>query len=195
MKDIQMKDYQNVPTPDLLLLVILELSGGGSGLCVEATIKNITEVLKQKYGRDVTRTRVEQILKDLESQRLIYKKRGLLRDRRVLVFSLNPDYISREVFTIIKYSGQAVIYDDNYIGTIYDTQSPHKIDCDLLTGLDETYHKLKIIRDEYFNKEPLFSGAISSNKVPGFGDWRPESKKLIEDLGKALVTATSAPQK
>ena len=194
MKDIQMKDYANVPTPHLLLLAIVKLSGRGSGLCVEATIKNIMEVLKKKYGRDVTRTRVEQILKDLESQHIIYRKKGLLSDRRVHVFSINPDYISQVVFAVIRISGQAVIYDDNYIGTIYDTQSPHRIEYDLLTGLDETYHKLKIIRDKYFNKEPMSSGAISSNKVPSFGDWRPESKKLIEDLGNALVTAARTPQ-
>ena len=194
MKDIKMENFSDVPTRDLVLLALLKLSGRGSGLCVEATIKNIKEVLKRDYGRVVTRTRVEQILD--ESQGFIYGKRGLLSDGRVLIYGINPYKIGQELFTIIKNSEKAVVYGDKYAGIIYDydTQPLYKIEHDLQDEFDddEFYDKLKIIRDSYFNRD---HPAIKTDKMRGFNDWGPDSQKLIEDLENALWTwAKGAPE-
>jgi len=176
----------HVSTRDLVLLALLKLSGRGSGLCVEATIENIKKVLEQDYDRVVTRTRVEQILDDLENQDFIYGKKGLLSDGRVLIYGINPYKIGQELFIVIKHKnlGRAVVYGDKYAGTIYsDTRSPYKIERKLPDESDELFAELKKIRDNLFRDPPAID-----NKVRGFDDWGPDSQKLIEDLENALWT-------
>jgi len=191
MKDIKMANFSDVPARDLVLLALLKLSGRGGGLCVEATIKNIKEVLKRDYGRVVTRTRVEQILDDFESQGFIYGKRGLLSDGRVRIYGIKPYKIDQELFSIIKDSERAVVCGDKYAGTIYDTRFLYKIEHDLSDELDEFYDNLQKISDKYFNRNP---SAIETDKVRGFDGWGPDSQKLIEDLEDALWTWARAPQ-
>jgi len=169
-----MVNFSDVSTRDLVLLALLKLSGRGSGLCVEATIKNIKKVLKQDYDRPVTRTRVEQLLQDLESQHFIYGEKGLLSDRRVHIYRINPYKIDQELFTIIKNSEKAVVYGDKYAGTIYDTQSLYKIEHDLPDELDEFYDELPELP-----KLPTIKTISASNN-----GWFPDQldAALIEDL-------------
>jgi hypothetical protein len=198
MKDVKMVDAS---TRQLVLLALLKLSGGGSGLCIKMTVNNILKevnTLKEAKGHPpVTRTRIEQILQNLESQGFIYGERGLLSDGRVLIYGINPYKIGQELFTIIKNSEKAVVYGDKYAGIIYDydTQPLYKIEHDLQDEFDdddEFYDKLKIIRDSYFNRDPP---AIKTDKMRGFNDWGPDSQKLIEDLENALWTwAKGAPE-
>lgn len=180
-------------TRQLVLLALLKLSGGGSGLCVRMTVNNILKevnTLKEAKGHSpVTRTRVEQILQSLESQGFIYGKRGLLSDGRVRIYGICNHKICQESFTIIKDPEKAVVYGDKYAGIIYDydTQPLYKIEHDLQDQFDdaEFYDKLKTIRDRYFNRDPP---AIKTDKVRGFNDWGPDSQKLIEDMEQALWT-------
>jgi len=181
MNDVKMVDS----TRPLVLLALLKLSGGGSGLCVEMTVNNILKevnTLKEAKGhRPVTRTRVEQILDNLESRGYIYSERGLLSDGRVRIYGIRDHKICQESFTIIRNSEKAVVYGDKYAGIIYDydTQPLYKIEHDLP---DELFDGLKKIRDSFFDKDP----PANDNKVRGFSDWGPDSQKLIEDLEKAL---------
>lgn len=192
MKDVKMVDAS---TRQLVLLALLKLSGGGSGLCIKMTVNNILKevnTLKEAKGHPpVTRTRIEQILQNLESQGFIYGERGLLNDGRVQVYGIRNHKICQESFTIIKNSEKAVVYGAKYAGIIYDydTQPLYKIEHDLQ---DEFYDKLKIIRDSYFNRD---HPAIKTDKMRGFNDWGPDSQKLIEDLENALWTwAKGAPE-
>lgn len=171
----------------LVLLALLKLSGGGSGLCVDATIENIKEVLKQDYARERTRERIKQILDEFESQGFIYGEKGLLSDGRLWIYGIHPYKIGQELFTIIKDSDKAVVYGDKYAGMIndYDTLSLYKIEHDLPDELDEVYDKLKIKIDDFFNRDPP---SIETDKVRGFDDWGPDSQKLIENLENALWT-------
>ena len=181
----------DVPTGGSVLLALLKLSGGGSGLCVKMTVNNILKevnTLKEAKGqRPVTRTRVEQILDNFESRRYIYSEKGLLSDGRVRIYGIRDHKICQESFTIIKNSEKAVVYGDKYAGIIYDydTQSLYKIEHDLPDELDEFHDKLKIIRDRFFNRDPPAIEAVFSNKMRGFNDWGLDSQKLVEDLENA----------
>jgi len=180
----------DVSTRQLVLLALLKLSGGGSGLCVKMTVNNILKevnTLKEAKGHPpVTRTRVEQILQSLESQGFIYGERGLLSDGRVRIYGISNHKICQESFTIIKDPEKAVVYGDKYAGIIhdYDIQPLYKIEHDLQ---DEFYDKLKIIRDSLlFNRDPPAIETVFSNKMGAFNDWGPDSQKLVEDLENAL---------
>jgi len=187
----------DVSTRQLVLLALLKLSGGGSGLCVKMTVNNILKevnTLKEAKGHPpVTRTRIEQILQNLEGQGFIYGERGLLSDGRVRIYGIWNHKICQESFTIVKNSEKAVVYGDKYAGTIYDynSQPLYKIEHDLSDELDEFYDNLQKISDKYFNRNP---SAIETDKVRGFNDWGPDSQKLIEDLENALWTWARAPQ-
>jgi len=167
-----------VSTRDLVLHVLLKYP--------ETPIKPIHQRLVKDFHRKRTRTRIEQILKDLETQDIVIKERGV-KDRRQALCSINPDKIDIGFFTIIKDldGNHVVIYDDE--GTIFDTRFKYKIH-DLPDESDEFSDKLQKIRDEYFNRDPLTIETVFSNKTRGFNDWGPDSQKLMEDLENALWT-------
>ena len=151
---------KKVSTRDLVLHILIKYP--------KSPIKNITELLLEDFDRKRTRTRVEQILNDLERQGIVVKERGV-KDRRQVLCSINPNKIDSEFFTIIKdLDGNPVaIYDDE--GTIFDTRFKYKIEHDLPDELDEFYDKLKILRDGLFNDPPAID-----NKVSGFPDFNQE---------------------
>ena len=162
-----------VSTRDLVLHILLKHP--------ETPITPIHQRLVKDFHRKRTRTRIEQILKDLETQDIVIKEKGV-KDRRQVLCSINPNKVDIGFFTIIKDldGNPVVIYDDE--GTIFDTRFKYKIHNLPDTELDELYDKLKKIRDEYFNRNPLANETVSSNKVRGFDDWGPDSQKLLEDL-------------
>lgn len=168
-----------VSTRDLVLHILLKYP--------ETPIKPIHQRLVKDFHRKRTRTRIEQILKDLETQDIVIKERGV-KDRRQALCSINPDKTDIGFFTIIKDldGNPVVIYDDE--GTIFDTRFKYKIEHDLPDELDELYDELKIIRDRYFNRNPLPNETVSSNKTRGFNDSELDSQKLIENLENALWT-------
>ena len=164
-----------VSTRDLVLHVLLEFP--------ESPIKTIKKVLKKDWKRDISRTRIEQLLADFKRQNTVFKEKGV-KDRRLVLCSINPDKIDTGFFTVIKDSEKALVYDED-AGIMYNTRFLYKIKHDLSDELDEFYDNLQKIRDEYFKRNPL---AIETDKVRGFDDWGPDSQKLVEGLEKALST-------
>lgn len=156
----------------------------------ETPIKLIHQRLLKDFHQNRTRTRIEQILKDLETRDVVTRERGV-KDRRQVLCSINPNKIAIGFFTIIKDSdgNPVAICDDE--GTVFDTRFKYKTH-DLLDELDEFYDNLQKIRDKYFRRAPL---ALETSRVCGFDDWGPDSQKLVEDLEQALWTwAKSAPE-
>jgi len=158
---------KKVSTRDLVLHILIKYPG--------TPIKPIKSRLEKHFDRERSRTRVEQILNDLERQGIVVKERGV-KDRRQVLCSINPNKIDSEFFTIIKdLDGNPVaIYDDE--GTIFDTRFKYKIEHDLPDELDELYDELKIIRDRYFNRAPP-TIADANRWFPDYWD-----AALIEDL-------------
>jgi len=158
-----------VSTRDLVLYVLLKFP--------ETSIKAIKEVLKEDYGRNISRTRIEQILDDLKRQDIVTK----VKDGRLALCSIKPNKIDSGFFSVIKDSKKTLVYDE-YTGIIYNARFLYKIEHDLP---DEFYDELKKIRDECFNRDPP---SIETDKVRGFDDWGPDSQKLIENLENTLWT-------
>jgi len=164
-----------VSTRDLVLYVLLEFP--------ESSIKTIKEVLRKDWQRDISRTRIEQLLADFKRQNIVFKEGGV-KDRRQVLCSINPDKIDTGFFTVIKDSKKALVYDED-ARIMYNTHFLYKIKHDLPNELDEFYDNLKKIRDRYFGRNP---STIETDKVLGFNDWGPNSQKLMEDLENALWT-------
>jgi len=170
-----------VSTRDLVLHILFEFP--------ESPIKTIKEVLRKYWQRDISRTRIEQLLADFKRQNIVFKETGL-KDRRQVLCSINPDKIDTGFFTVIKDSKKTLVYDED-AGIMYNTRFLYKIKHDLPNELDEFYDNLQKINDKYFNRN---SSAIETDKVLGFNDWGPDSQKLVEDIEKALWTWARAPQ-
>lgn len=167
-----------VSTGDLVLHILLEFP--------ESPIKTIKEILKKDWKRDISRTRIEQLLADFKRQNIVFKERGV-KDRRLVLCSINPDKIDSGFFTVIKDSEKALVYDED-AGVMYSTRFLYKIKHDLSDELDGFYDNLQKIRDKY-SKRNL--PTIETDKVRCFNDWGPDSQKLTEGLEKALWTSAT----
>ena len=158
-----MKKLSKVETRDLVLHILLKYP--------KTPIKPINERLEKQFHRKIkSRTRIEQILNDLERQDIVIKERGV-KDRRQVLCSINPNKIDIGFFTIIKDLDGNPIVIYNGEGTIFDTRFKYKIEHDL-PELDDEIHL------------PELPPAIETDKVRGFPSYC--DAKLIEDLGNTI---------
>jgi hypothetical protein len=107
----------------LVLAAISKLSGRGGRLSVDATVDSIQRVLKDSYKKDLTRREIEYVLQDLQKRGFIYKKGGLLKDGKSVLYGITPSKITHEAFTVIKIDSERAYVHDGHEGKVYDPPS------------------------------------------------------------------------
>ena len=110
------KNWSHSPTWLLTVSAIANLS---YGISIDATFHGIKETLKTRYGKNLTREQVENVLRFLEKEGIIFKKRGLLRDRRLVLYGLNSKKVVQEILTIIKVDSEKFYVDPVNIESLF----------------------------------------------------------------------------
>lgn len=120
------ENLPHIPSPILVLAAIVKLHDlrkGYSQRGVLATRGHIQQVLEKIYHRKLGLKWIDDILGDLQKQGLIFKKRGLLSKKHVMLFGINPNRIFQESFTVIKLDSDRAYVVNRYEGIVYDLES------------------------------------------------------------------------
>jgi DNA-directed RNA polymerase subunit RPC12/RpoP len=94
------------------------------------TIENVIADLHHRYGRKYSRRSIEEAISLLESQGLVYRRRGILQDGRITL--LTTKEAERVALTLIKLSEKEALVHNGWEGIVYD---PKPSD-----GISQTIH-------------------------------------------------------
>ena len=107
------------------------------------TFNRVKETLNTVYGRNLTRKQVENVLRYLNNEGIIFKKRGMLQDGRQVVYGLNPKKVVQETLTIIKVDSEKFYLDPVNIESSFGDKLRVFIDWEsIVEELSESFKKL-----------------------------------------------------
>ncbi len=113
-----------VPSPILVLAAIVKLHNPRKSYTacgVFATREHIQQVLENIYHRKLTLRQIDNVLGNLQKQGLIFKERGLLRKKHMVIYGIKSHRIFQEAFTLIKLdSARAYVVNNSYEGVMHN---------------------------------------------------------------------------
>jgi len=116
----------------LVLAIISRLSGPKGRLNVECTTDRIQQDMERICKKNLTKRQIENILKDLKGRGFIFSEQGDLRDGRKVLYRINPDKVSQEIFTLIKIDKEKAYVHNGHEGIVFDPprieQQPYRTD-------------------------------------------------------------------
>jgi len=120
------KRLAHVPSQFLVLATIKKLHDLQKGYIQRGVLpirEHIQKVLKEIYHRDLSTRQIDDILNNLQKQDLVFKKKGLLRKKHVVIFGINSSKLFQEAFTVIKTGFKEGYAVNGYEGLVYDPPS------------------------------------------------------------------------